>query len=100
MTTIEAPYHIRVEVTAALEHLCPVVDERDIGTITIGWTCIEATLELHALTTYLQTWRDVRISHEDLVDSIDRYLSAQPGVRVNAISATFTTAGMTVTASA
>lgn len=100
MTTIDAPFGVIVAVTVDIEHLCPVVNEIDRGSVTIGWLCDGATLELHDLAAWVKTWRHIAISHEALVDAIKTYVAAQPGITDVHASATFTTAGMTVTASA
>jgi NADPH-dependent 7-cyano-7-deazaguanine reductase QueF len=96
--TVDAPEGVTVEVTHDIVHRCPFVDEKDHGRIVIGWHCRSATLELHDLAAYLSTFADVAISHESLVDVIQAHIGSQPGISGVDVSATFTTAGMTVTA--
>jgi NADPH-dependent 7-cyano-7-deazaguanine reductase QueF len=86
---------VRVEVTSPISHRCPFQDETDKGTITIGWRIDGRTLEMHALRDYLRRWADQKVSHEELIWTVQRDVSAS-GVTPIHVTSTWTTAGMTV----
>lgn len=64
---------VDITVHRALCHLCPFKEELDEGWVKIelssanGWTT-----ELHSLDEYLQAWADIKISHEELTDTIQQ----------------------------
>lgn len=96
MSTFTTPARVTMTATAPLRHLCPVVDEIDEGTVTVQWSTDGATLELHALATYLGGFADTKISHEDITELIAADLAAFPGVEVSRVVTTWTTAGMSI----
>lgn len=64
---------MRVKVTAPITHLCPHVDERDLGTIEASWAGSE--VELHAFAGYLTKWADEKVTHEALTDAVAGHLA-------------------------
>ena len=94
--TVPIEASVRLTTTAGIQHLCPFVNEVDNGSITIGWTADGWTLELHALRTYLNTFHDREISHEELTAEIRAELSTHHGVRDVTVTSTWRTAGMEV----
>lgn len=87
---------VTMKASGALRHMCPFVKEVDNGTITITWGTRGATLELHALRRYLDTFRDREISHEDLTDLIRTDLAGLSGLTNVRVETTWDTAGMEV----
>lgn len=80
-----------VTLTCPITHLCPYVDEVDVGTVTIDYSPDGDPIELHELAAFLRSFHGQRVTHEALTQSIaDRY----PGVHV---ATTWTTAGVEVT---
>jgi NADPH-dependent 7-cyano-7-deazaguanine reductase QueF len=98
MTSLAVPCGSTVTMTThhALTHRCPYRDELDEGRIEIGWTTAGQTLELHALTAWLDGFRDDAISHEDITADIRDHLCAQPGIADVRVVTTWVTAGATV----
>jgi NADPH-dependent 7-cyano-7-deazaguanine reductase QueF len=85
---------VSARTSGPIRHLCPYVDEIDEGVVTIGWrTDYVETFELHSLRAYLDTFADVQISHEALVNQIKDDLEARIGRGVT-VSGKFTTAGL------
>lgn len=87
---------VTMKATGPLTHRCPFVKEVDNGTITITWETRGATLELHALRRYLDTFQCVEISHEDLTERIRADLAELPGIINLRVETTWETAGMEV----
>jgi NADPH-dependent 7-cyano-7-deazaguanine reductase QueF len=85
-----------MEVHAPLVHRCPFRDEVDAGGVAIRWEVDTRTFELHSLRAYLDTWRDVVISHEDLTETLRVQLSGHPGLTLLSITTAWDTAGMEV----
>lgn len=85
----------RVNVSATFEHRCPFVDEIDKGSISITWDTQGKTIELHSLAAWLDTFKERRISHEDLTQLVREEL-ATPGIEVIAVSTTWRTADLGV----
>lgn len=77
-------------VTADVTKLCPVKDETDTGTVTITYVIRGEAFELHALRTYLDTFADRRISHEDFTAEVAQTLNVD-------VVSSWVTAGMEVT---
>lgn len=88
---------VRVTVTGALMHRCPHVDEDDVGTVTIGWTCAGQTIEMHALADYLRDFADERISSEALTEAIRADLSGLYGIADVTVATRWDTAGLEFT---
>lgn len=86
---------VTVTATRAMTHLCPHVDEVDNGTITLTWTTTDVTLELHSLAAHLDTYADVRVSHEELNQQIALVVAAA-GVGPVWVRSTWDTAGFAV----
>lgn len=86
---------VRVTASQLVQHLCPHVDEVDVGAIEIEWTAAGSTVELHSLAAHLTSYRDARVSHEDLVASIAEALDL-PGIADVTVTARFTTGGLDV----
>lgn len=93
-----------VTISSPIRHLCPFTDEADAGTVTITWTCRGATLELHSLAAWLDSFADQTISHEELPAAVADGLrtaaaESHPAfgdIVVTAVTARFTTAGIDV----
>jgi NADPH-dependent 7-cyano-7-deazaguanine reductase QueF len=83
-----------VTVTRAISHLCPYVDEVDIGTISVSWDNDAHRIELHGMGVFLDKWAKERISHEDMTDRIAEHFA--PCIVVT----TWNTAGFVVTVKA
>lgn len=96
MKTVPTPADISMTATSPIQHLCPFMDEVDNGTITINWVTGGATFELHALRAYLDAFKDLRISHEELTERIRRELSQAHGIDLLTVRTSWTTAGMEV----
>ena len=94
--TVQCQSDVTMSTTAPVEHLCPFVDEVDYGTVTIVWFANGSTFELHALRTYLDGFKDSRLSHEELTDRVRHDLSVLPGVELIRVESTWETAGMEV----
>lgn len=93
---VVAPDGVTVEATGEVTHRCPFADEVDHGTVTVRWTCDGMTLELHYLRGFLDEFRDVKISHEQLVERVRVHAAAQAGVTDVSVTGEFFTAGMRV----
>jgi NADPH-dependent 7-cyano-7-deazaguanine reductase QueF len=66
---------MRVTVRAPTTHLCPFVDERDLGTIEASWDHDhELAYDLHTFATYLGMWANEKITHEDLTERTVEHL--------------------------
>lgn len=87
---------VRVE-NAAIVHLCPFRPEVDRGHISVEWIAQTATFELHELGTYLASFAEEKVSHEQLTSRIFDHLSRHPGVIVLGVRTRWQTAGMDVT---
>jgi len=86
-----------VTAQSAIKHLCPFKDEVDIGTIAISWACRGFTIELHSLASYLNSYAENAISHEDLVAMVAADLQTLgDGITVRSVTVRFTTAGIDV----
>lgn len=90
----------RVTVTAGVTHLCPHRDETDIGWVTISWRCDGATVELHSLRAWLDSYSTRRDSHEAIAGDIAGALAALDGIADVQIIGRFHTAGLEVTVEA
>jgi len=86
----------QMEVHAPLVHRCPFRDEVDAGGVAIVWEVETHTFELHSLRAYLDGWRDVSISHEDLTETIRGALADYPGLTVRSVTTAWDTAGMEI----
>lgn len=98
MTGLCAPCDAQTTVTyrGPLVHLCPFVDEIDNGAVTITWTTAGSTLELHALTAWLDSFAADRVTHEALTEDIGDHLSGLPGITGVAVETRWSTAGAEV----
>lgn len=103
--TVEAIPGLTMTATAPVRHLCPFVNEKDEGTVTVTWQTIGRTFELHSLRAHLDwitsKWADAEISHEDFTseirDSFAHFNGA--GLHIKSIRTDWNTAGMPVTVS-
>lgn len=95
--TVPEPAVVTVTATGPLTHRCPHVDEVDTGTVTVTWTTAGQTIELHSLRAWLDSFADVRTSHEAITAGIETALQL-PGIVDVAVETTWTTAGMAVAA--
>lgn len=95
---IECEPVVTVHASMTMEHLCPVKDEIDTGEVTIQWTTNGKTIELHSLAAWLDSFIDVRVTHEDLTDEIASTILGLASGAVVKVSVSFstTTAGMGV----
>jgi NADPH-dependent 7-cyano-7-deazaguanine reductase QueF len=94
--TVPAAAGVHMEVTRPFRHLCPFRDEVDKGRITIAWTTAGQTFELHGLAEFLDSFRDLVISHEDLTALVREVLDHAGGLSGVAVRTWFDTAGMGV----
>jgi NADPH-dependent 7-cyano-7-deazaguanine reductase QueF len=98
--TVPAVAGIHCKATAlTFQHLCPIKDEHDRGTLHLTWTTTTVTLELHSLADYLHAWRDAAMTHEAICDRIAHDLTTNG---VDNVTVTFVgyTAGLTITTTA
>jgi NADPH-dependent 7-cyano-7-deazaguanine reductase QueF len=89
--TVPCDATVTVSATVALTHQCPFRDEVDEGIVTITWTTAGKTLELHALTSWLNGFARTAISHEDLTEEVDERLAALPGIARVYVTSRWTT---------
>lgn len=68
---------MRVTVHAPITHLCPHVEERDLGTIEASWS--GDTVELHNFAVTLRAFADVRVTHEELTGRVAAWLREVAG---------------------
>lgn len=85
---------VTMTATAPLHHQCPFVHEADNGTVTITWSTCGKTIELHSLRQYLEAFRELEISHEELTDRIRYDLEGVQGIYALNVETTWETAGM------
>lgn len=79
-------------------HLCPFVDEADVGAVTIGWvTSHGETFELHALAGLVAARELERVSHEQWTADLWTALSEGANVTGLVVSSSWVTAGGAVT---
>lgn len=97
--TVPIEADVRMTATAAIQHMCPFVQEVDNGTIAVSWRANGWTLELHALRDYLNSFHDREISHEELTEEIRAELSGRHGIEELTVKSTWKTAGMEVACS-
>lgn len=97
MKTAPEKAGVTITATAAFQHVCPHAQEVDHGSVTITWETAGATIELHSLREYLDTWADVEISHEAITQELRDALGALDGLTVTGVNTSWTTAGMGVT---
>lgn len=92
------PCASRVTMTATfpLVHRCPFVPEVDEGTAEITWTTASATLELHGLAAWLDSFCEEEISHEALTAHIADHLGTFDGIADVQVVTRWTTAGAEV----
>ena len=90
---------VTMTVAGSLVHMCPVVDEVDLGTVEIIWRTNGETYELHSLAEYLRGWQDSRLSHEQITDRIRHDLSLAPQIELVSVETTWLTAGLEVSCS-
>lgn len=81
-------------VTAELSHVCPVVKERDHGTVTITYKPASALLELHALAALLRDYAAVIVTHEALTAELAAALRSALKPEFFSITTAWTTAGL------
>lgn len=87
---------VTMQTTAPLVHRCPFRDEVDEGRIDLTWTTVGSTLELHALATWLDSFKGDVISHEDLTADIAEHLGDLPGIDGVQVVTRWVTAGVEV----
>ncbi|MET8648519.1 hypothetical protein [Nocardia aurea] len=87
---VPTPRGIHALTKAPVRHRCPFVEESDEGTVWLLWDTEDAaTFELHSLAEYLEGFRDLKISHEELTHRIFDELG------VKGVTTRFETAGIT-----
>lgn len=96
MRTVPSDADVLMTATGELTHHCPFVDEVDNGHVTITWRTSGQSLELHALKEYLDGWRQVTASHEDVTDRIRHDLATVAGIELVSVDTTWHTADMEV----
>lgn len=87
---------MRISVECAVTHLCPYVDERDLGTLRATW---EGNVEFYTLAHRLSAWSDKSATHEEMTASIARSIAELGGACV-LVTTTWRTAGFDVTVTA
>lgn len=85
---------MRVVVKRVLTHLCPFVDERDLGSIDATWE--GSGVELHALASFLDGWADSKVTHEDLTARTLDWLGRNGARPPVAVRTRWETAGLAV----
>ncbi len=95
--TVPCAASVAVGALTELAHRCPYVDEADHGTISIQWRTRGRTIELHALRRWLDSFADVRISHEEITAQIADALSQLGGIALIAVETRWSTAAFHVT---
>lgn len=99
--TAHCAVNVRATWAGPLVHLCPFADEVDSGNVEISWTTAGATVELHALAAWLETFADRRMLHEDITEEIRAKLAACPRLdRIEVITRWETAGGRVVVRSA
>lgn len=87
---------VRVFVTSPVTKRCPVVDEVDVGEVSLSWDTSDGeTLELHGLRALIDGYEDRAISHEEFAHELGDDVFAATGKRVY-VTAAWETAGMQV----
>lgn len=67
-----------VTITGPVTHLCPYVDEVDVGTFEMTYTIAGEPIELHALKAFLAGFHGRKMTHEELTGAIaNRYPAAE-----------------------
>lgn len=97
--TVPIEADVTMTTTAEIQHMCPFVQEVDNGTITVSWRADGWTFELHALRSYLDTFHNREISHEELTNEVRAELSGHYGIEEVTVSSAWRTAGMEVSCS-
>lgn len=95
--TVPAAAGVQVVAKSLAQHMCPFVHEVDEGGIFASWTTAGATIELHSLRDYLQSFAQVEISHEELTLTVLESLRSIDGITDVSVESAWTTAGMEVT---
>lgn len=85
---------VTLTATAGIQHMCPFVQEVDNGTVAITWRAEGWTIELHSLRSYLSSFHERAISHEELTEEIRAELNSHHGISIEAIETLWRTAGM------
>lgn len=96
LRTVPESAPVRVTAAGYLTHECPHKDETDHGSIAITWTCAGATVELHSLSAYLDSFEEVRTSHEAISDCIRTNLAALDGITDVTVVSKWETASLEV----
>ncbi|WP_433635563.1 hypothetical protein [Nocardia sp. CA-120079] len=87
---VPAPAGVYAYAEAPIQHRCPFIDESDDGTVWLAWeSSTDYTLELQSLAAYLEGFRDMKISHEELTHRIYHDLG------VKGVTTRFVTGGIT-----
>jgi NADPH-dependent 7-cyano-7-deazaguanine reductase QueF len=95
-TVVPCDSNVTVTISGPIRHLCPHVDEVDNGVVEITWTTGGWTLELHSVRTWLGTYADRVISHEDLTEELRVTLAAIDVLTDVHVSTRWETAGLAV----
>lgn len=96
LQTVYCDSDVTITVAGTLTHLCPFVDETDLGTFTVSWRPDGRTFELHSLAAYLGAFTDARLSHESITDRIRHDLASTPGIAAVRVDTTWTTGALDV----
>jgi len=71
---------VRMQITTPVTHLCPFVEEKDVGELVATWEGDE--VELHDLSRLLLSFYDTRVSHEDFTETITKAIERKGGIGV------------------
>lgn len=86
-----------ITIEGVLVHQCPFKDEKDVGFVKITYTPARLIAEIHSLRAWLDTFADVKISHEELTTRIQAEFSKAMQTTMVEVVTTWRTAEMTVT---
>lgn len=85
---------IQIHLTQRVKHLCPVVEEVDVGDLLVSYTPDEMYLELHSFRSFLDGFADREISSEDYTVEVARYVEMHTSPRRLQVQTTWHTAGI------
>lgn len=97
MRTVTVPITVQsVTMEMPVEHLCPFVDEVDLGELTIWFEPLLKTVELHAASRWVRRYQRITISHEDLVDEVLTWIVKTVKPAAAAVHGKFVTADIKI----
>lgn len=94
---VDSPAGLVCTARTTVRHTCPFVDEIDIGQMVIEWVTGTKTIELHSLSSWLDTWTTERVSHEEMCSQVMLALRMLGGIGVRRVEYHAETAGIDIT---